>query len=190
MTNNNIDDLLSKLPFDKLAASLGEDPATVRDATEKILPSLLLGLGANAQDENGRDSLNNAVQQHDPNLVEGDVDVDAIDTEDGAKITHHIFGSNEDQVVSQLGGLSGGSGLVKKLLPLLAPLVMSWLASRLSAQQSSGQTSRQDAPAGGGLLEQILGQALGGSSGAAQSGGGLGGVFGDLLGGLLGGGRR
>lgn len=179
---------MSRLPFDKLAASLGEDPAAVRAATEQILPSLLMGMGANAQDPAGRDSLNNAVQQHDPNLVEGEVDVDAIDTEDGAKITHHIFGSREDQVVSQLGGLGAGSGLVQKLLPLLAPLVMSWLASRLSARQNTAQPTGQES-SGGGLLESILGQALGGGA-TGQSGGGLGGVFGDLLGGLLGGGRR
>jgi len=185
---NNINDLLSKLPIDSIAARLGEDPAQVRQASEKILSTLLAGMGANAQDQAGRDSLASALESHNPYLVEGDVNVDDIDTQDGAKIAHHVFGQNEDQVAHQLGGLVGGTSLVRALMPILAPLAMSWLAGRLT-QGGAGQAQARDK---GGLLEMILGQVLGGGQAQtqAQGPGGLGGVLGDLLGGLLGGGRR
>lgn len=154
-----------------------------------MLPALLMGMGANAQDPAGRESLATALESHNPNLVEGDVDVEDIDTQDGAKIAHHVFGSNEDQVAHQLGGIAGGTGLVRALIPILAPLVMSWLAGRMA---QGGAGTQAQAPSRGGLLETILGQILGGgqSQPQAPSQGGFGGVIGDLLGGLLGGGRR
>lgn len=179
----NINDLLSKLPVDRIASRLGEDPANVRKAAESVLPALLMGMGANAQAPEGRDSLASALDKHDPSLAEGEVDVDTIDTEDGAKIAHHVFGPQEDQVVHQLGSAAGGNDLVKKLLPILAPIVMSWLAGRLRQNGTTGSASPQ-----GGMLEQILGQVLGGGGGSQSPTGG--GIFGDLLGGLLGGGRR
>lgn len=179
---NNISGFLSSLPIDKIANQLGESPDDVRSAAEAIVPTLLMGMGANAQDPNGKESLEKALDGHDPALVEGEVDVEAIDTEDGAKIAHHIFGSQEEQVVSQLGGLgSGGSSLVNKLIPILAPLAMSWLAGQLTKNSQGGGAQ-------GGLLEQILGQVLGSGNTQATTGGG--GGFGEILGGLLGGGRR
>ncbi|HHU68151.1 DUF937 domain-containing protein [Corynebacterium sp.] len=188
---NNLNDLLSKLPIDSIAARLGEDPAKVRQASEQILSTLLAGMGANAQDPAGRESLASALDSHNPDLVEGDVNVDDIDTQDGAKIAHHVFGKNEDQVAHQLGGLVGGTSLVRALMPILAPLAMSWLAGRLT--QGGGSQTQAQAPGKGGLLEAILGQVLGGGQAGqtqAQAPGGLGGVLGELLGGLLGGGRR
>ncbi|MDO5512932.1 MAG: DUF937 domain-containing protein [Corynebacterium sp.] len=184
---NNINDLLSKLPVDSIAARLGEDPAKVREAAGQVLPALLAGMGANAQDPAGRDSLATAVDAHNPNLVEGEINVDDIDTQDGAKIAHHVFGQNEDQVAHQLGGVVGGTSLVRSLLPILAPIAMSWLAGRLQQGGGGGTTQAQSR---GGLLEQILGQVLGGGQAQAPSQGGMGGVLGDILGGLLGGGRR
>ncbi|GAB3693403.1 DUF937 domain-containing protein [Corynebacterium nasicanis] len=182
---NNINDLLSKLPIDSIAARLGEDPATVREAAAQVLPALLAGMGANAQDPAGRESLATALDAHNPDLVEGEVNVDDIDTQDGAKIAHHVFGKQEDQVAQQLGGLVGGTSLVRALLPILAPIAMSWLAGRL--QQGGAGNTKAQAPSRGGLLEQILGQVLGGGQSKAPSAGG---VLGEILGGLLGGGRR
>ena len=181
---NNLNDLLSKLPIDSIAARLGEDPAKVRQASEQILSTLLAGMGANAQDPAGRESLASALDSHNPDLVESDVNVDDIDTQDGAKIAHHVFGKNEDQVAHQLGGLVGGTSLVRALMPILAPLAMSWLAGRLT--QGGGSQTQAQAPGKGGLLEAILGQVLGGGQAGqtqAQAPGGLGGVLGELLGG-------
>ncbi len=171
------DDILAELPIAQLAAQLGVDEQTAEAAAREALPALLLGMDANAQDPAGAASLEQAIGQHDPGLVEGGVDLRDVDTTDGEKIVGHVFGDSSDQVVHALGGSSGVSGdLVRKLLPLLAPIVLSYLSKRLSG---SGGSS-------GGGLGDLLGQVLGG----AGQGGGQGDPLGDLLGGLLGGGRR
>jgi len=171
-----VDDILSQLPIDQLAQQLGIDPATARAAAEQGLPALLGGLEANAQDPGGAASLNAALEQHDPSLLEGGVDLNQVDEADGEKIVGHVFGDNTDAVASRLAGASPAAGLssdtTKKLLALLAPLVLSYVMGK-----RSGSTSV--APSGGGL-GNLLGGLLGGS------GGGLG----DLLGGLLGAGRK
>ncbi|WP_257161966.1 DUF937 domain-containing protein [Corynebacterium cystitidis] len=191
----NIKDLLSKLPYEDLAKKTGENPQKVRTTAEGILNSLLLGMGANAEDPAGRESLANAVKDHDPQLVEGDVNVDDIDTNDGEKIATHIFGQNKDQVTQQLGGALGDSNLVRQLLPLLAPLALSWLSNRMQQGGSPQGGSPQ-----GGMLQQILQQVTGGhhqtateesapeQPAAAQKD--VSSMLKDVLGGLLGGGRR
>lgn len=196
-----IDDILSTVPLDQLAGRLGVDEATAQRAVGAALPALLGGLRANAQDPAGAASLGEAVAQHDPALVEGGVDLDDVDTDDGRKIVGHVFGQNEQAVVAQLADSTGtGKDLLAKVLPALAPIALAFLAKQLggagaqggaptgtgsAAGKSAGE--RSGAPqTGGGGLGDVLGGLLSGGSG---SGGGLGDLLGGL-GGLLGGGRR
>ncbi|MET3974762.1 DUF937 domain-containing protein [Cellulosimicrobium sp. TH-20] len=196
-----IDDILSTVPLDQLAGRLGVDEATAQRAVDAALPALLGGLRANAQDPAGAASLGEAVAQHDPALVEGGVDLDDVDTDDGRKIVGHVFGQNEQAVVAQLADSTGtGKDLLAKVLPALAPIALAFLAKQLGGAGSSGGAptgtgtaagegagERSGAPqTGGGGLGDVLGGLLGGGSG---SGGGLGDLLGGL-GGLLGGGRR
>lgn len=177
------DDIASRLDFQQLADQVGAEPDEVERAVHSILPALVGGMQANAADPGGADALLDAVTHHDNGLadgVNGLVDVGRVDTDDGSKITRHVFGDNTDQVINQLGAGSGGSGLVAKLLPILAPIVLSYLAKQMG--QSGGS--------GGGILGSILGSILSGA--ATGSGGGRDEGLGldDLLGGLLGGGTR
>ena len=172
-----VDDILADIPLSQLASQLGVDEATAEAATRQAIPALLGGMQANAQDSDGAASLVGALGNHSSALVDGGVDLNQVDTNDGQKIVNNVFGPNTDQVAQTLGGNLGGgqSGLIQKLLPILAPIVMSYLAKRLTGGTGGG--------AGGGLLGSILGGAMGGSSGGS---GGLS----DLLGGMLGGGAR
>ena len=183
-----VDDILSQIPMRQLAGQLGVDEATAEQATRQALPALLGGMEANAQDPKGAQSLADALGQHAPALVQGGVNLDEVDTNDGEKIVGHVFGEQKGEVVNRLGAVdgAGGQGLVGKLLPMLAPIVLSYLASRMGG--GGGKTSTV---AGGGmedLLGGLLGGVLGGGGGGAKGGGG--GGIGDVLGGLLGGGRR
>ena len=100
---------------------------------------------ANAQDPAGAASLGKAIGSHDAGLVEGGVDLDQVDTDDGDKIVGNVFGGQRDQVVNQLGNQGGGdSGLIAKLLPLLAPIVMSYLAKQMSSRSTHGRRWRAD----------------------------------------------
>ena len=177
-----VDDLLSQIPMAQLAGRLGVDQQTAEQATRQALPALVSGMHANAQNPDGARSLQEAIGQHDNDLLTGGVDVNQVDTADGDKIVQHVFGGTQGQVVDQLGGIggAGGSDLISKLLPMLAPIVMSYLARRVSP--GAGGTVPATGAGGSGGLGDVLGGLLGG---AGQSGG-----LGNVLGGLLGQGRR
>jgi hypothetical protein len=179
-----VDEVLEQIPMDQLAARLGVDPATAADMSRQAIPALLAGMGANAQDPDGAASLAAALGRHDPSRIEGGVDLDAVDEQDGDKIVHHVFGDNTDAIVTRLGAAGpGGGGAMQRLLPMLAPIVMSYLAKQMT--QRGGQPH---ASPGGGGLGDLLGGVLGG--GGARGGASGGGGLGDLLGGMLGGGGR
>lgn len=170
-----IDDLLAQIPMDQLARQLGVAPDEAEELARKALPALVGGMEANAREPGGETSLAEAIGQHNDDLLDGGVDLDRVDTDDGRRIVGHVFGDNRDQVINRLGG-SGKESMMSNLLPLLAPLVMSFLAKKAGgAAGGSGAGSR------GGGIGDLLGGLLGGS--------GAGGLE-DLLGGLLGGGRK
>lgn len=196
-----IDDIVAQLPMSALAGQVGSDQQSTEAAVRQVLPALLGGLQANAQDPAGAASLSGALEQHPADLVDGGVDLAQVNPDEGSKIVSNIFGGSTSQVEQTLGGsLGGNTGLVQKLLPILAPIVLSYLTQRLGGQQ---QTNNQ----GGGLAD-VLGGMLGGGTPGASSSGGLGGLLGgllgggsaggasssgglgELLGGLLGGGKR
>ena len=182
-----VEDILSQIPLGQLAGQLGVNEQEAEQAARTALPALLGGIQANTEDPGGASSFAQAVQQHDGSLVEGGVDLNQVDPNDGQKIVNHVFGAQQNQVVQQLGGVggSGGSALIQKLLPILAPIVMAYIAKQLT-----GATSNAGADGGlGGLLGGLLGGVLGGGGAPAQqqqSGPDLG----SILGGLLGGGTR
>ena len=188
-----LDDIASTIPIDQLATKLGVDHATAERAVAAALPALVGGLHANAQDPAGAASLAGAIGTKDPSLVEGGVDLDQVDTGDGAKIVRNVFGSNQDQVVRALASDSRtpDASIIAKVLPLLAPVVLSFLAKQMGGRAGSGG----GASSGGGLTD-LLGGLLGGRGGAGgaggagggSAGGGLGGMLGGLLGGGAGGG--
>ena len=176
----NLNDLLDLLPLDQIAGKLGVDADTARATVATALPSLMAGMQNNAASPEGADALQSAIAQHDASLLDGGVDISAVDTNDGQKIVDHVLGDNQAVLAAQLNGATPEGfdlgGLVQKALPMLAPVVMSFLAKNAS----SGN--------GGGLdIGGMLGGLLGGGQQSQQSGGGL--DLGGMLGGLLGGGQ-
>ena len=191
---NDIDDLLQQIPLDQIADRLGVSTAEAEGLTRRAVPALLAGMEANAQDPGGAQSLARALGQHQGGAG---FDLTSADPSDGASIVGHIFGDNQEQVVSRLGGSDQG-GLMQKLLPMLAPLILSWLAGKVLGG-AGGEAAAVLATSlamcwgvlrssqlipdhlGGGGLGDILGDVLGGGAG-----GGSGGGLGDILGGMLG----
>lgn len=198
-----IDDILSQIPLGQLAARLGTDEQTAEAATRSALPALLGGIEANAQDPDRAASLTEALGQHSPSLIDGGVDLNQVDANQGDQIVSHIFGGNREAVTNELGagGLTGGgalgSGMLQKLLPILAPIVMSYLAKRVmgggaggTGQGGLGDVLGTGQGGLGGVLGSVLGGGGGGLGGLAGGGAGSQGGLGDVLGGLLGQGRR
>ncbi len=203
-----LDDLLNALPLDQIAGKLGIDPSDAQSAVSGLLPAIFGGLQANANDPAGAASLQEALTQHSPGLVEGGINIDDVDTDDGDKIAGHIFGGSKDQVVAKVAETTGAQpSILSKLLPTLAPIALSYITKQLSnrgaapaqTQAAPAQVPQAQAqPAGqaggidlGGIIGSILGG--GGSSAPAQQAGGGGIDIGSILGGLgglLGGGRK
>ena len=194
-----VEDILADIPMDQLAAQLGVDEATAEQAARQAIPALLGGMQANAEDPAGARSLAGALGDHPGDLIDGGVNLDQVDANDGEKIVGNIFGPNQDQVAQTLGGNLGGQagGLIQRLLPILAPIVLAYLSKRLMGQR---QGSGQDDPLGsilcGGAtgssnpLNDLLSSMLGGGAAGGSSSHSSGGSILDVLGGLLGSGRR
>ena len=183
-----VDDIISGIPMDQLAAQLGVDEVTAESAAREAIPALLGGMQANAEDPAGAASLAGALGDHPSDLVDGGVDLNQVDADDGEKIVHNIFGPNTSEVVSTLGASAGQQqSLIAKLLPLLAPIVLAYISKRLSG---GGQQDRSQDRGSGDMLTDLLGSVLGGGRSSAQSAGGGSGSILDMLGSLLGAGRR
>lgn len=195
-----IDDILGKLPIDQLAAQLGSDPQSVRDASSQAIASLMGGLQRNASDPIGQRSLASALNDHraDQLLSEQRIDLGRIDSSDGEKIVRHALGADPATAAQAMAGRAD-TGLVQRLLPMIAPLVLAYLASRLGNRQI--EQGRQE-DRGGSILDGILGRGgqLGGNASeeyqrgyrdgyqaARQENQQQGGMnLGDLIGGMLG----
>lgn len=188
---DGLDELARQLPIGAIAKKLGVSEAEAKDAVDEALPALVSGLAANSATPQGEKSLEKALQKHSgTSLLEGGVNVDDVDTNDGEKIVSNIFGGNKDRVVSRLASTetSTTQSVIQKILPIVAPIVLAWLASKVFPQSgSTGATGSTGLSSGG--IGDVLGGLLGGGSGGSHgaSSGGLGGLLGGLLGGGSGG---
>ena len=61
---SDLDALLKQIPIDQIAKKLGVDDDVARDAVEKVLPTIVAGLSANASDKAGAASLEKALAKH------------------------------------------------------------------------------------------------------------------------------
>ena len=203
-----LDDLIAQIPIADIASKLGADQGEVASTIQQLVPALVGSLQVNAQDDDGAaGKIAGAAEKHAASgLLDGGVNVDDVDEQDGDKIVAKIFGGNNSESVASAlaGGGAGGGGLVQKLLPILAPIVLAYIGKQFANRNApAGATEAQAQTGGGGGLGDVLGSILGGAGGGGGSnplgsilgsvlgGGGAGGSnpIGDILGGLLGGKR-
>lgn len=177
-----LDDILTQVPIDDIAAKLGVSHDVAKAAVEQGGAVLLGGLAKNAETESGSAAIQNALKKHEGKT--GAAKVDDIDQADGGKIVSHILGAKEKEVTATLTESKATAGIdFGKLLPILAPIVMG-----LIANANKGKTEKADAGAqqSGGGIGDLIGGILGGGNSSGSGGGGIG----DVLGGLLGGGSK
>jgi hypothetical protein len=183
---SGLEDLLAQIPTSDIASKIGVDEGEVNKAVQLLVPVLVGGLHENAQDPDHASKIESAADSH-AGLLDGGVNLDHVDEQEGQQAIARIFGGNDAaQVASALAGGGGGdSNLLKQLLPILAPIVLAYVGKQLSGKSGA------PAAAGGGALNDVLGSILGGMGGNKSLGTVLGNVLGskagDILGGLLGG---
>ncbi len=202
-----LDDLLNQIPVADIANKLGADQGEVTQAIQTLVPTLLGTLQENVQADD-IDSVQlekTVIAEGQTDLLEGGVNVDQLDENQGNQMIASLFGGNDtNQVASALaGGGAPGGDLIKRLLPMLAPIVLAYVGKQFSQRQAGAGAGAQAQAAPGGGMGDLLGSILGGAAGGAPAannplgsilgsvlGGGQGGALGSILGGLLRGGRR
>ena len=80
-----VDDILADIPMNQLAAQLGVDQATAEQAARQAIPALLGGLQANSEDPAGAMSLAGALGDHPSDLIDGGVDLNQVNANDGER---------------------------------------------------------------------------------------------------------
>ncbi|MGV2984760.1 DUF937 domain-containing protein [Microbacterium sp. AGC85] len=169
-----LDDILTQVPIDDIAAKLGVTPDVAKAAVEQGGAVLLGGLAKNAASEEGSTAIQNALKKHEGKT--GVSTVDEVDQADGDKIVTHVLGDQKQEVTSKLNASEKTAGIdFGKLLPILAPIIMGLIANK-----NKEKTTTEGAESGGGI-----GDLIGGLIGGGDKGGSRGGI-GDLLGGILG----
>jgi hypothetical protein len=195
----DLDELFNQIPTQEIAAKLGVDEGEVNSAVKTLVPALVGGIQHNvaADDIDSTKLESDVAQQGQSGLLDGGVNVDQVDSNQGDQYIARIFGGNDSNAVASAlaGGGAGNSDLIKKLLPILAPIVLAYIGKQLTKNSTPAEPQAQS----GGGLGDVLGSILGGAgaSGGGNNplgsilgsvlGGNQGGAIGDILGGLLGG---
>ena len=195
----DLDELFNQIPTQEIAAKLGVDEGEVNSAVKTLVPALVGGIQHNvaADDIDSTKLESDVAQQGQSGLLDGGVDVDQVDSNQGDQYIARIFGGNDSNAVASAlaGGGAGNSDLIKKLLPILAPIVLAYIGKQLTKNSTPAEPQAQSS---GGGLGDVLGGILGGAGGGGGDnplgsilgsvlGGKQGGALGDILGGLLGG---
>ncbi len=174
--------LFSKNTITDLANETDAQPEKVEALTKLAIPTMLEALKKNASNEEGKKSLEKALDDHQEDPSNLSAFFKKADQEDGAKILNHMFGSQTETVTNNLASTSGlDLGTVMNLLTKYAPRILSALAlSKVTAQKKSSQTKE----ASGFDLGDLLGGLVSSTSKKSEEGGLLDGIK-DVLGGFL-----
>lgn len=142
--------LKDKEAVTQLSGAVKAKPDQVQKLAEVGLPLLLGALTRNASTQEGAQSLNRAIDQHQDDL-KGNVAgfLKNVDTNDGSKILGHILGAKDNDVTNKLAASTGMDvNQVKGLLIQFAPLILAQLGKQ---KKELGSTTRKDLDASAGL---------------------------------------
>ena len=172
--------------IEAVSRELGVDSSTAQSGIGALLPAVLAGVGAQAENHpQGLGGLGAILGSlGGGGLLSNVLGSEPTNVDQGNTILGKIFGSKDGSraVAADASQKSGiPPELLKKMLPIVAMLVAGYLAKHATtpatANAGAGAGDSAQAPAqDGGLLGSLLG--------AATGGGGGGGLLGSILGGL------
>ena len=193
----DINSLLGTVLSDDSVSGMSQNAQVSDSETRNILgaalPLLLGGALSQANNANTSAGFASALNQHSAtNTSNLGTFFNTVDTDDGAKIVNHLFGSNSTAIVNQIAKDSGVKAKdVTKVLASAAPLLMSLLGKETAQQQSAnsglgvGDIMGSLLGGGGANSTNLLMSMLGGGQPQQQSS-----LGGSLLTSLLGGGAQ
>ncbi len=146
----------------KSSKEVNESPEKVKSALGMALPMLLGAMKKNSQSEDGKENLNQALEDEKHNgsildkLKSGDL---SSILNEGSGVLGHVFGGKQNQISEAVSAAIGmDSSKVTKLLKMAAPVVMGIL----------GKQKRKDNVGKSGISD-LLGSVMGSNSSHDQS---------------------
>ncbi|KOY85717.1 hypothetical protein AD998_05725 [bacterium 336/3] len=135
----NLTGLLQGDTVKNMAKQFGVDENTVQQVVAMGLPMILGGLNKNASNEQGAQSLDNALQKHDGGLLGNLTSMLTSNSssllQDGMGILKHVLGNTQQPAQNQISKSVGlDAGVVGNILALAAPVVMSFLGQQKKEQ--------------------------------------------------------
>lgn len=137
---NNIGSLMSTLmqpeqheESQNLAKKAGIDTNDFAKIASIGLPLILQGMNRNNESQQGLDSLNQALNQHQErnNYDSFNQFSKNVDSQDGDKIVGHVFNAEKEDVNNSLADrLNVSPDTVRKTLAILAPIAIKYLADQ------------------------------------------------------------
>ncbi|MDQ2746991.1 MAG: DUF937 domain-containing protein [Acidobacteriota bacterium] len=154
----------------QISNQIGANPTMTNAAIQMALPMLLNGLANNTKDQQGAESLNTALQQHEGGILDNLGSLfgggNQTSSSDGLGILGHIFGGSQGAVAQQVSQKSGMDiGQVAQLLITLAPIVMGFLGKKKQEQNLDasglqnmlGQQQQQMQASGNPVMDMVSG---------------------------------
>ena len=127
----------------QVAEKMGIDEKAANDAVSIVVPLLLQGMQGQLKGKDTKDGFLKALTDHSEDDTK-DIKkaVKNVDTDDGAKIVNHLFGSKTEEVATKAKKKSGlDTKTILKIMAILAPILMSRMgktAKKETAKSSSG----------------------------------------------------
>lgn len=182
---NNLMNVLMQPDQHEEGQSLANQAGVDKNDFAKIasigLPLILQGMNRNNQSQQGLESFNQALNQHQERNNFGSLNQLAqnVNTQEGDKILGHVFSNEKEEVNNSLANRLGvNPDTVKKTLAILAPIAIKYLADRKREQNLDSQGVQRETEK---LTRETAMQARDYNQNQSS---GAGGLLGNLLSGL------
>ena len=119
-------------------------PEQAKKSVSMAMPVLMGAMAKNASNGKGAESLNNALDQHDGNVLDNLDIASLLHSEDGKKIVGHLLGSKRqiaEKAIAKEAGVN--TDQISKILKIVGPILMGAISKEKSAKglDLSGLTS-------------------------------------------------
>jgi len=120
---------------DKISQATGLSPEQTKKAVSMAMPLLIWAMAKNSSTQEGATSLNDALDQHDGNMLDN-IDISTLlNSDDGQKIIGHILG-NKTEIAEQVIAKETGSdsSQIASILKIAWPILMGALSKEKKTQ--------------------------------------------------------
>ena len=140
----------------QVAEMIGVDEKTANSAVQTVIPMLLQGMQGQLKGADTKEGFLQALTDHSKDDTKDlRKAVKNVDTDDGAKIVDHLFGSKTEEVAAKAKKKSGlDTKTILKIMAILAPILMSRMGKTAKTETAKSSSGDMGGVVGG-LLEGV-----------------------------------